>query len=305
MRPIKLFILGAATVITGSNAVAGGIPDSVLRGSSDYVGKPAPQPRYVPGVPIFYRWDGLYLGGQFGYGTAGVDFGNGTQGLLDFVLRNDVVLDHVSNWTTLPKVENNKTSFGGFVGYNFQMDELVLGVEGNYNRVNSGGFDPSAGDTMSRRFQDDAVAPAGHHYFYDTTLTAAAAARIQDYGSVRARAGFAMDRFMPYAFAGLALGRVDVSRSVTVSYRREDIPDVVPPPSGPLTPQPDFFSGPLTKAEVRESVVAYGYAAGLGLDVAVMPNVFMRGEWEYIQFNGVQDYKIHMNTFRAGLGVKF
>jgi outer membrane immunogenic protein len=299
MRPIKLFILCAATVITGSNAVAGGIPDSVLRGSSDYVVKPAPQPRYVPGVPIFYRWEGLYVGGQFGYGTAGVDFGSGTQGLLDFVLRNDVVLDHVSNWTTLPKVENNKTSFGGFVGYNFQMDELVVGVEGNYNRVSSGGFDPSAGASMSRRFQDDAVAPSGHHYFYDTTLTAAAAARIQDYGSVRARAGFVVDRFMPYAFAGLALGRVDVSRSATLSYLRHDSPDVGVPPIQ------DFFFGPVTKSESRDSVVAYGFAAGLGVDVAVTSNVFARGEWEYVQFNSVGEYTIHVNTFRGGLGVRF
>src|SRR4029078_6021201 len=104
-----------------------------------------------PGGPIFYRWEGLYVGGQFGYVTAGVDFGSGTQGLLAFVLRKDVVLAHVSNWTTLPKVETNRTSFGGFVGYNFQMDELVVGVEGNYNRVSSGGFDPSGGPSMSTK----------------------------------------------------------------------------------------------------------------------------------------------------------
>jgi outer membrane immunogenic protein len=303
MRPMRLFILCAATVVGGSDVLAGGLPDSVLRGSSDY--EAVVQPRYVPGVPIRYRWDGFYMGGHFGYGNAGVDFGNGTQALLNFILRNSFLLDRVSGWTVLPKVENNKTIFGGFAGYNFQMDEIVLGLEGNYSRVNSGGFDPSAADSLTRRFQDDTAAPPGHHYFYTTTVTAAAAARIQDYGSIRARAAFAFDRFLPYAFAGLALGRVDVSRSATVGYRRQDNPDIVPPPGTPITPEPDVFFGPVTKTEVRESVVAYGYAAGLGMDVALMPNVFLRGEWEYIQFNPVQDYKIHLNTFRAGLGVKF
>ncbi len=307
MRPMRLFILWAATVVGGSDALAGGLPNSVLRGSSasDYTSQPAVQPRYVPGVPIHYRWEGLYVGGHFGYSNAGVDFGNGTQALLNFLLRNSSILDHVSNWTVLPKVENNKTIFGGFVGYNFQMGEVVLGFEGNYNRVNSGGFDPSASDSLTRRFQDDTAAPAQHNFFYTTTVTAAASARIQDYGSIRARAGFAYDRFLPYVFGGLALGRVDVSRSITVSYRREDVPDIVAPPTGPIAPLPDAFFGPATQAETRESVVAYGYAAGLGLEVAVMPNVFMRGEWEYIQFSAVQDYKIRINTFRAGLGVKF
>ena len=41
---------------------------------------------------------------------------------------------------------------------------------------------------------------------------------------------------------------------------------------------------------------AYGYTAGLGLDVIVLPNVFLRAEWEYVQFFPVQDIKIHLNT---------
>ena len=50
---------------------------------------------------------------------------------------------------------------------------------------------------------------------------------------------------------------------------------------------------------------AYGYTAGLGLDVIVLPNVFLRAEWEYVQFFPVQDVKIHLNTARVGVGIKF
>ena len=52
------------------------------------------QPRYLPGVPIFHRWEGFYAGGHFGYSTAGADFGNSTPALSNFLNapRNDVVL---------------------------------------------------------------------------------------------------------------------------------------------------------------------------------------------------------------------
>jgi len=296
MRSIKLFVLCAATVISGSNAVAGGLPDSVLRGSSD----PVLQPRYVPGVPVFQRWDGFYVGGHAGYGTAGADLSSGTAAManvLNSLPRNDGVLDHfsASNFA-FSKIENNQITFGGFVGYNFQMGELVLGGEANYSY---GGFDLSPFKSVTQIFSDDTGAPAGHHYVYTANLTAGPSARLQDYGSLRARAGFTYDCYLPYAFVGLALGRVDVSRSATLSYLRHDSPDVGVPPIQ------DFFFGPVTKSESRDSVVAYGFAAGLGVDVAVTSNVFARGEWEYVQFNSVGEYAIHVNTFRGGLGVRF
>ena len=50
---------------------------------------------------------------------------------------------------------------------------------------------------------------------------------------------------------------------------------------------------------------AYGYTAGLGLDVLLLPNVFLRAEREYVQFFAVQDVKIHLNTSRVGVGIKF
>jgi outer membrane immunogenic protein len=298
MRQMRLFVLWAVTVVGGSDALAGGIPDSVLRGSSvsDYAGQPAVQPRYVPGVPIYYRWQGLYAGGHVGYSNAGADFRNSTPAL-NFLPFNDLVLSRFAGWTpALSKVENNKAIFGGFVGYNFQMNELVLSAEANYNY---GGFEPSISDSITRTFADDTGAPAGHHYLYTATLTAGPSARLHDFGTLRARAGFVFDRFLPYAFAGLALGRVDVSRSATLTYLRRDIPDA------PLLAEQPFAFGPVTKAVGKESVVAYGYAVGFGLEAAVARNVFLRGEWEYVQFIPVEDYKIRLNTFRVGLGVKF
>ena len=221
------------------------------------------------------------------------------------ILGDTVVGLHASDWTTLPKADTNSTTFGGFIGYNFQSDELIMSFEANYNRVGSNGATVAASNSFGRQFSDDSSAPPGHHFTYDVFIDNAARARVTDYGTVRARAGVAIDKFMPYAFAGLALGRVDVLRSVTVSYTAQDNPDPQTPPTPALTPIPPPAFGPVTSSEQRDGVIAYGYAAGLGIDIAVMPNVFMRAEWEYIQFAPVQDFNIHLNSVRAGLGFKF
>ncbi len=303
MRSMSLLLL-CAVAMHGSPALAGPFDESVLRGTSAlaYDGESVALPRYVPGTPVSFRWDGLYFGGFAGYASASIDFGNGTRSLLEYILRNDVVGNHVLDWTTLSKVETSKPVFGAFAGYNFQSDELIYGVEVNYTRVASGGLDGASTDTMTRVFNDDAQAPAQHHYFYTASVTSSASARLKDYATLRGRAGVAFDRFQPYAFAAAAVGRADVVRSATVAYQRVDIPDIAEPP---ITPQPTFNFGPQTRSATRYNVFAYGYGAGLGLDVAFTPNIFMRAEYEYLQFIPVEDVKMRLHTFRAGLGLKF
>jgi hypothetical protein len=168
MYPMRLLILCAVAAVIGGEALAGGsIDGSVLRGSADtYRGEPmAGPPRYVPAAPVYRRWEGFYVGGQLGRTSAGIDFGNSTASLTSYLLRNDVVGPHVADWSTLPKGDSNQSTYGGFVGYNFQWDgNLILGVEANYNRFVSGGLNSSATDSLNRVFGDDAVAPAQHHY---------------------------------------------------------------------------------------------------------------------------------------------
>lgn len=299
MRRLLPVVLCVAAAADSGAAFAGSL-DDVLRGSKYDTVAQAP-PRYVPGKPTYFRWEGFYAGAQYGRSFAGMDFGSGTQSLIDYILRNDVVGTHVSNWTTLSNTSTSMNSYGAFVGYNMQWEDAVVGFELNYNRVASGGSGSSA-DSMSRAFQDDTGAPAGHHYFYSATVASSASARLTNFGTIRVRAGYVMDRFMPYAFGGVAIGTVDTVRSATVSYTRRDIPDVTDPPT---TPQATFNTGPMTRSDQKSNAVAYGYTAGLGIDIAVMPNLFVRGEWEYIQFTKVNDINISLNTVRAGVAVKF
>ena len=41
------------------------------------------------------------------------------------------------------------------------------------------------------------------------------------------------------------------------------------------------------------------------MDVAILPNVFLRGEWEYVGFAQVGGIRTNINTGRVGIGVKF
>jgi opacity protein-like surface antigen len=49
----------------------------------------------------------------------------------------------------------------------------------------------------------------------------------------------------------------------------------------------------------------WGFTVGAGLDFAVTQNIFLRAEYEYVQFTPVAGVEININSGRAGLGVKF
>jgi outer membrane immunogenic protein len=72
-----------------------------------------------------------------------------------------------------------------------------------------------------------------------------------------------------------------------------------PPPQPVVTPF-DF-----SLSETKNAHFIYGWTAGLGVDVMVMPNVFVRAEVEYVGFSAAQGIKADLGTARVGGGVKF
>ncbi len=297
MRALHPIVLCAMAFGATTNALAADPSPlaDVLRGSQTVqTARP-----YQPGSPVYFRWEGLYFGGQLGRTESGADMSRGVASLVSYILRNDVVGNHVTSWTTLPNDAQMAQTYGVFVGYNYQFDEAIVGFELNYNRIR---VTHSSSDTVTGSFADDTGAPSTHHYFYTATVTGSATATLTDYGTLRLRAGWEAGRFLPYAFGGLAIGRGSVTHSATVSYTRVDVPDSASPPIAPI---PDYNFGPQTRSETINNKVFFGYAAGLGIDIAVLPNVFVRGEWEFIQFKTLQDVNIHLNTVRAAVGVRF
>lgn len=219
---------GAAALIAVSigGARAADMPDEpVLRGT------------YLDGGPSdFVRWDGVVLGAQVGYSNLTVNFADATTP------------------SVLGQTTSNSTQFGGFLGYNVQWDNLVVGVDGAYNRPSSLTTSTASGVASSQL-------------------------KLVDYGTFRARAGYAFGQFLPYGLLGAAVGRMNFATTA----------------SGIA----------ITSTASRDNAYSAGFVAGLGIDVAILPNVFARAEYEYIAFSSVGSIRSSLNTGRVGLGVRF
>ena len=235
------------------------------------------------------NWQGVYVGGHAAFGTADMDFTNSGQDLLAKLLNNvDVESTYnISKWPLLSSVSTHGSGFGGFVGYNFQWTDALIGIEMNYTH---GKFGAASSGSQSRGF----LFPTD--YLTTAIVSSSSAMKINDYGSLRVRGGYAIGSFLPYGFAGVALGQADITRRADTYLYYKYIGTQNPP-------QPDF--GPQVGSLTDNSNAHFltGYAAGLGMDVMLCASVFMRVEWEYLRFTSKVDTGV--NTVRAGLGYKF
>jgi opacity protein-like surface antigen len=225
-------------------------------------------------------------------------FGSGVGDLAAFVVRNTVLEPVVGDMTTLQKADTTGSSFGGYFGYNSKWESLILGFEVNYSHM---AMQASSSDSVSVIYSNDAGAPPGHHFTYDPlTVSGSATIRITDLATFRARAGWTVGQFLPYAFVGAAIARADVTRSAIVSFTRKDNPDL-----NATTPafQDDPFSQ--TQSDVKNGGFYWGYTAGIGLEFEIMPRVIARGEWEYVELPNVKNTGVSINSLRAGIGFRF
>jgi len=138
-------------------------------------------------------------------------------------------------------------SIGGTVGYNQQMDNFVVGVEGDLAKTNIDG------------------------------ATSTNSAKITSLGTVRARAGVAMDRALVYGTAGYAGGNMKVSTAAGSGTKWEN-----------------------------------GYAVGAGLEYAFTNNISGKAEYLYTHLNdknyaltGVTTAGSNTSAIRSGVNYKF
>jgi outer membrane immunogenic protein len=274
------------------------------------------------GTTTTYNWAGFYGGGQAGYSSSVLKFGSAAGPEVAFLLRGTAIQqdEQISNWNVLGTREPTSLSFGGFVGYNFEWENLILGLELNYNHVS---ISSSAINSIERSFSDSGGLPSGHNYFYTVNVSGTAAVHVSDVATFRARAGIEEGIFLPYAFAGLAVARVDTSSSANVMEGATDYPSSEIPPLTPLAP---FCNGtatfcssitpqgsatytptgnPLSQSNAQNNALDYGVAAGLGVDVGILPNLFLRGELEYVYLAPVNGVQLSFGTARVGAGLKF
>ena len=242
------------------------------------------------------NWQGFYVGGQGGYGSSDENFGGSNQTLTATMLANTVIESDlgVSRWPlNLGKTTAQSSAYGGFTGYNWQFEDVVVGVEASYMH---GSFGGTSSASMRRFF----TGQISDQYYHDITSNASSSVAISDVATLRARAAYAYGSFLPYAFAGVALGFGDITRSVSVVDRYAAFPPPFPTVCPAVAP-PFCFTPRLTSAQHNR--LLYGYSFGIGTDVNLIGGLFMRAEWEYVRLTSVIDTNI--NTVRLGLGYKF
>lgn len=138
---------------------------------------PAPAAAYIPPAPPVYNWTGFYFGGNAGWGFAhNKDTGTFTGGLL-------------GGATATGSGDANGAVAGGQMGFNYQVNALVVGVEGDFDW--SGLSSNSSAGGVSQT------------------------AKIPWIATIRARAGVAADRLFVYGTGGVAF--IELSDNVTAT----------------------------------------------------------------------------------------
>ena len=292
---MRLLVRGLVLTSLASPAFAGDIDNSWLRGSS--------QPTADP--PSYQRWSGLYGGGQAGADFHGIDFSNAPAVSTASISGQDANFTGIplTNFAPLSVLNTKGPSFGGFIGYNYQIDDVVAGFEFNFN---SSAAQASSSNSASRNYYVCAGSPGSVSCSSPAvlestnfTVTNSAAATITDYGTVRARAGWAYGNFLPYVFGGLSVSQIDSSRAVNVTYSSN-----CSKASLTCIPIGDTPNG-ITEAAISHGKWVFGFDTGLGIDYALTKHIFVRGEVEYLQFSSVNDIKLNTTSARVGAGLKF
>lgn len=276
MRSVIVALIGIGLV---SSAQAADL--DMLRGSSGF----------LPPAPAFQRWDGFYGGAQAGLAVGSANFTGESNAIAADMLRvtNLEAEANVSSWGTVGHADTgNSATYGGFAGYNFQWDEIVFGIEANYMRTN---ISAQSSGGLSR------ILTLSDQYQYDITSTGSAQIKVTDIGTLRGRIGYAFDRFLGYVSLGGAAGYASYGATASVSY---PTPQYAGPPPLPTASGPPAVS--LTATNGKTNAVIYGFSAGLGIDMALTQNIFLRGEYEYIQFS---QNKLGINNVRGAIGLKF
>ena len=141
-------------------------------------------------APASFDWSGFYLGANSGISWNNSNVNN------SFDLDGDGI-NEITN-----KINGDQTAFtaGGLVGYNYQIDQIVLGVEADLNYL---GF--SDNNTRSVDFEVGNL----------DNLTSKSSFEADWFGTIRGRLGYAIDNLLIYGTGGLAYGHVSAKGKVT------------------------------------------------------------------------------------------
>ncbi|CAN1512100.1 COG3637 Opacity protein and related surface antigens [Rhabdaerophilaceae bacterium] len=241
-------------------------------------------------------WAGVYAGGHGGLSATRSNYEGIGRTLGLNVLPNLAITDQIPPLINLGSATKQGTTFGAFAGVNYLWDDVVLGLEVDYTRssVASQSTSPSISRSLSAASTGTDV--------WSTTVSASARGEIKNWYTARARVGWAAGYFMPYLTAGLAFGQI------TTNGRADGSTSQYAVTADPVTARPVLTLRGSTSntATTRYNGLTFGGAVGAGVDMAFFSNVFLRAEWQYIQFaSGGTRPEVVINTARVAGAVKF
>jgi outer membrane immunogenic protein len=270
------FLSATAFSATGNAADLG--PQPVLRGA-------------LPSSESTFDWSGFYAGGSASYSNATNSTSSAItgvpSGLLELTRSTRIGSDLPNRF--FPETRRNqseRTGFGAFVGYNYQFEDVVFGVEADYTRAKVGGNTSAA---SGGRFNDS----PGIDINYRATSTSSYSAT--DFGTLRGRVGYAWGNALPYITGGVAGFRGSSQRVSRVEGEFIDAATFAT-----IRPLATLQS----TAGVSERLY-FGYVVGAGIDYAFSQNIFMRAEFQHMRFPDVSGFNIQVNTAKVAAAVKF
>ncbi len=234
----------------------------------------------VSGSPV--RWDGFQLGGHIGYVNSKTDFSHATRDTVEDFLRVTTIEneDPPSEWPVLGTGSATGRAYGGSIGYNWQLDSVVIGVDAAYNYTN--GITTSSGPSnLSRIVTTSDGTP------WSISITGRSSLTIHDWATLRARVGYPMGQFMPYAFLGAAVGRFDYSTTTSVTASSGGLPQST------------------IQTKSKDGAFNPGFTTGLGVDIAILPNMYLRAEYEFNAFLELAGITPMTHTGKVGIGFRF
>ena len=230
-------------------------------------------------VPVF-SWTGFYIGGNFGYGGDKFNF---TESKIDTYWYSDSYDPSPIDYSATDTINSSGFFAGGQIGYNYQFaNNVVIGIETDLQWSGIEGK---------------------HDYTYvdqwGYTETSSFGASVDYFGTIRARLGYAYDRFLPYITGGAAYGKTKIESTYT---------EFAP-----------WYSSPYLWSQ-SESSTNWGWTIGAGAEYAITNNWTLKAEYLYVDlgstdytwydlndsdhyYTGSVDTKFH--TMKVGVNYKF
>jgi outer membrane immunogenic protein len=164
--------LGASAVIKVKSIVLAGVlalAISPFALASDLPAPAMPTARHVSPVPVF-SWTGFYIGGGLGWADSSNKYGAGAA----------IPALGVGGAVVFPTITKNGLTGSIFTGYNYQVSQIVFGIEADlmYRMIGEARYNQAWGDYLT--------------------------AHTNWGGSIRGRVGYAIDRALLYATGGAA-----------------------------------------------------------------------------------------------------